>query len=155
MGIFRNGYGLCGGVCRWGTSEKNNTIKKYLQKQYGNNYREYIGIAFDEIVRAKKLYCNYKLFPLIEWKMTERQCLEYCYSKGYFWEENSIKLYDILNRVSCWCCANKNRRELENIFYYLPNYYIKRIALLKKIVENNTKNSLVSNKAKEEFIKML
>lgn len=32
-------------------------------------------------------------------------------------------LYDILDRVSCWCCSNKNRRELKNIFTYLPDYW--------------------------------
>lgn len=34
-----------------------------------------------------------------------------------------IRLYDILDRVSCWCCKNKNRRELKNIYQFLPHYW--------------------------------
>ena len=25
--------------------------------------------------------------------------------------------------MSCWCCANKNKWELYNIWYYLPQYW--------------------------------
>ena len=42
---------------------------------------------------------------------------------GYFWEENGFRLYDILDRVSCWCCANKNLKELRNIYTHLPDYW--------------------------------
>lgn len=45
--------------------------------------------------------------------MTEADCLQYCYSAGYFWLEGSIRLYDILDRVSCWCCCNKTSRSSE------------------------------------------
>ena len=48
-----------------------------------------------------------------------------CYSAGYFWLEGSIRLYDILDRVSCWCCCNKNLKELRNIRQYLPEYWEK------------------------------
>lgn len=34
-------------------------------------------------------------------------------------------LYDILDRVSCWCCCNKNLKELRNIRRYLPEYWEK------------------------------
>lgn len=57
--------------------------------------------------------------------MTEADCLQYCYSAGYFWLEGSIRLYDILDRVSCWCCCNKNLKELRNIRRYLPEYWEK------------------------------
>ena len=33
-GSIQFGYGLCGGRCRWGTTEKNKTIEKYLKEQY-------------------------------------------------------------------------------------------------------------------------
>ena len=55
--------------------------------------------------------------------MTEADCLEYCYQRGFFWEENGVRLYDVLDRVSCWCCKNKNRKELKAIYQYLPNYW--------------------------------
>ena len=40
-----NGYGWCGGVCRWGTTWKTQTIDKYI----GDSVElHYIGIAADE-----------------------------------------------------------------------------------------------------------
>ena len=140
-GSIQFGYGLCGGRCRWGTTEKNKTIERYLKEEYGQDYKEYIGIAYDETTRIEKERNEHKLLPLVDWKMTEQHCLEYCYNKGFYWEENGVRLYDILDRVSCWCCANKNKRELENMRLYLTEYYLKYIDLLKKIKENNKKRS--------------
>lgn len=34
-----------------------------------------------------------------------------------------VELYSILDRVSCWCCQNKNLRELRNMYLYLPQYW--------------------------------
>lgn len=140
-GTIQYGYGLCGGRCRWGTTDKNKTIEKYLKEQYGEDYREYIGIAADETIRIEKERNKYKLLPLVGWKMTEKDCLEYCYNRGFYWEENGTKLYDVLDRVSCWCCANKNKKELENMRIYLPEYYLKYIDLLKRIKANNKKRN--------------
>lgn len=152
-GTIQYGYGLCGGQCRWGTTEKNRVIEKYLKSKYGNDYREYIGIAVDETKRIQKERNEHKLLPLIDWKMTEKDCLEYCYKKGFYWYENGIRLYDVLDRVSCWCCANKNKKELENMLYFLPEYYIKNIMLLKQIKKAN-KKGIVVKKAQEHFMKM-
>lgn len=149
------GYGICGGRCRWGTSDKNTIISKYLKRKYGENYYEYIGIAADEKKRILKERTKHKLLPLIEWNMSEKDCLEYCYKKGFYWEENGVRLYDVLKRVSCWCCANKNKKELNNMFYYLPQYYLQIIGLLKEIKKNNDKNSIIVKKAKEFYLKML
>jgi len=57
--------------------------------------------------------------------MTERDCLEYCYSRGYDWNENGVELYSVLDRVSCWACRNKNLRELKNMYLRLPDYWQK------------------------------
>ena len=57
--------------------------------------------------------------------MTEQDCLDYCYAHGWNWRESGIDLYEILDRVSCWCCSNKNRKELKNIYRYLPEYWQK------------------------------
>jgi len=112
------GYSWCGGRCRWGTTEKLQALEKYSK-----NCVEYVGIAIDEPKRLAKKRKGNKVFPLAEWGMTENDCLQYCYNKGYDWEENGVRLYDILNRVSCWCCANKNLKELKNYFLYLPKYW--------------------------------
>ena len=114
-GTTGKGYSWCGGRCRWGTTEKLKAIEKYCKCNY-----EYVGIAYDEQNRLSKERKVNKLFPLAEWKMTEKDCLEYCYNKGYDWNEDGIELYSILDRVSCWCCCNKNLKELENYYKYLP-----------------------------------
>lgn len=114
------GYSWCGGRCRWGTMEKIRTIEDYCKDCY-----EYVGIAIDEPSRLEKERKKDKLFPLAEWNMTERDCLLYCYKKGFAWLEDGVELYSILDRVSCWCCANKNLKELKNYFLYLPTYWEK------------------------------
>lgn len=65
--------------------------------------------------------------------MTEKDCLNYCYEKGYNWIVDGIDLYSILDRVSCWCCANKNLKELKNIYQYLPAYWNKLRQLQDKL----------------------
>lgn len=138
-----------------GTAEKNQAISKYLKSNYGNEYKEYIGIAADETKRINKERNPNKELPLVKWEMTENDCLKYCYKRGYDWNENGIKLYDVLDRVSCWCCSNKNKKELDNMFYYLPDYYLKIIGLLKEIKKKNNKDSIVVKKAEEFYKKML
>ena len=117
-GTTSNGYSWCGGRCRWGTTEKLKKIEKYCRGNY-----EYVGIAYDEPRRLEKERKGNKLFPLAEWKMTEKDCLNYCYEKGFNWLEDGIELYSILDRVSCWCCANKNLKELKNYYKHLPEYW--------------------------------
>lgn len=112
------GYSWCGGRCRWGTTEKLKKIEKYCKGHY-----EYVGIAYDEPQRLAKERKGNKLFPLADWKMTEKECLEYCYEKGFNWLEDEIELYSILDRVSCWCCANKNLKELKKYYKHLPEYW--------------------------------
>lgn len=119
---YHYGYEWCGGRCRWGTSSKLRTIKKHYKDTYGDEeIFEYVGIAFDEPDRVQD--DPHKLYPLVEWQMTEKDCLQYCYDKGYNWLEGDIELYSILDRVSCWCCSNKNLKELKNIYEYLPQYW--------------------------------
>ena len=114
------GYSWCGGRCRWGTTEKIRELEKHCKGNY-----EYIGIAVDEPTRLEKKRNGNKISPLADWNMTEKDCLEYCYSKGFNWLEEGIDLYNILDRVSCWCCANKNLKELENYYKFLPKYWDK------------------------------
>lgn len=130
-GTKGKGYSWCGGRCRWGTTEKNKTISKYLKNNYGDNYIEYVGIASDETSRIN--YNNiHKSYPLVKWDMKEKDCLYYCYQKGFNWLENGVDLYSILDRVSCWCCANKNLKELKNYYKFLPNYWNKLKEFQKK-----------------------
>lgn len=128
-GSYHYGYAWCGGRCRWGTTAKTTAIRRF-KKSLADDVTDYVGIAADEPDRFEKEKEKGKLLPLVEWGMTESDCLSYCRSRGWNWNEISpkmesgmIDLYDILDRVSCWCCANKNLKELRNIYHYLPQYW--------------------------------
>lgn len=113
-----------------GTSGKLFAINRHYKVNYGDELIiEYVGIASDEPQRIEKYRSKrnktVKLYPLSEWNMTEQDCLDYCYSNGWDWKENGVELYEILDRVSCWCCANKNQKEIKNIMYHLPEYWEK------------------------------
>lgn len=90
---------------------------------------EYVGIAKDEANRVEKQRTKrgrtVKLYPLVECGMTEDDCLKFCYEHNVNWKQNGVDLYKILDRVSCWCCANKNQKEIENIIKFLPDVWIK------------------------------
>ncbi len=115
---FHLGYGWCGGPCRWGTKLKTRTLDGVALDVDVH----YVGIAADEPERLERLESP-KCSPLADAGMTEADCLAFCYERGFFWEENGVRLYDILDRVSCWCCKNKNRKELKNIYQFLPQYW--------------------------------
>ena len=117
---FHLGYGWCGGPCRWGTKLKTRSLDKLALDAEAH----YVGIAADEEKRLRKL-APPKFSPLAEAGMTEADCLAFCYDRGFFWEENGVRLYDVLDRVSCWCCKNKNRKELKSIYQFLPQYWEK------------------------------
>lgn len=69
--------------------------------------------------------------------MTEKDCLEYCYARGYDWEG----LYDIFGRVSCWCCPLQPLGELRILRKKFPK-------LWEKLLEWQTKTW---RKFKEDF----
>lgn len=138
-GEIKHGYYWCGGYCRWGTSEKTRALDKYCEQE---DVICYIGIAADERTRIEKERKPYKRFPLVEWNMSEADCLSFCRKRGIRWlerctspleQEFNIDLYYILDRVSCWCCANKNHWELYNYWRYLPHYWKKLKELQSKI----------------------
>ena len=114
------GYGWCG-KCRWGTSIKKQLLNSYYQS-LERFVVEYVGIAADELERIDiKPHKNYaKVYPLIKWNMKEADCLQLCYKHGIRWYQDGIYLYEILDRVSCMHCQNKNLHELRMIRKYLP-----------------------------------
>lgn len=126
-GSIAYGDGWCGGACRWGTRIKLRVINRYTK-----GCHVYVGIAADEETRLTNLE-SYKSSPIAEAGMTELDCLQYCYDRGFYWEENGVRLYDILDRVSCWCCRNKNLKELRNIYWFLPDYWNRLCELQKNI----------------------
>ena len=79
------------------------------------NAIEYHGIAVDESKRCK----DGIRYPLVEWGITEKQALQYCYDKGFNWGG----LYDKFSRVSCWCCPLKPLKELKVLYKNFPHLW--------------------------------
>ena len=119
----KSGYGWCGKQ-RWGTAIKKQLLNNYYQSME-RFVVEYVGIAADEAHRIDiEAHKNYsKSYPLIKWKMTENDCLQYCYGKGIRWLQDGICLYDLLDRVSCQHCQQKNLKELRNIRQHIPELW--------------------------------
>jgi 3'-phosphoadenosine 5'-phosphosulfate sulfotransferase (PAPS reductase)/FAD synthetase len=112
------GYGWPSFHNRWCTSFKTQLSKKALKNE--NGYAKYIGIAFDEQQRAGKNKKGEILkYPLIEWGITEKQALEYCYSKGFDWGG----LYEKFVRVSCCLCPLQRLGELKTVYNEFPELW--------------------------------
>ena len=140
----KKGYGWCGGMCRWGTTEKLRAIDKYCEGAH-----QYIGIALDETKRLQRLNGTNKSAPLAKYGKNKKKALELCYFIGFHWEQDGIRLYDVLDRVSCWCCRNKNLKELRNYKRLLPEYYDRLVKLENKIGEPMKKPYKLEERFKE------
>lgn len=111
-----NGWSWCGkSNCRWGTDIKTRTIDNYFKNEPA--HIQCVGVAADEAHRCKDN--PRKRYPLVEWGITEAECLASCYAAGYDWGG----LYEYLDRVSCRFCGLKNLKELRNIYEYMPDVW--------------------------------
>jgi len=114
----RKGYSWANFQNRWCTTMlKQRVIDSYLRnlaKEY--ELVQYIGIAADEPQRIRN-FC----YPLVEWGMTEADCLAYCKERGFDWDG----LYDIFHRVSCWCCPLKSIDEFRKLRKHFPKLWEK------------------------------
>lgn len=118
-----NGYGWPSVTVRWCTKHlKLKLIDDYLKEiKKHTDIIQCVGLAYDELERANRDNNKNNRHPLIEWKMTEKQCLEYCYSRGFDWGG----LYEIFNRVSCWCCPLAPISELKKLWWHYPDLWHK------------------------------
>lgn len=110
------GYGWPRPHARWCTSKlKTDVINRYFRElSQQKTVIQCVGIALDEAWRAKD-----KRYPLIEYGITERQALDYCYSRGYDWGG----LYEVFSRVSCWCCPLQPIKELRKLRKHFPGLW--------------------------------
>ena len=111
-----SGMSWAGPRNRWCTGIlKTRVVDAYL-KELRKSYTviEYVGIAADEPKRLKD-----KTYPLAEWGMTEKDCLNYCYERGFDWGG----LYEIFHRVSCWCCPLQSLDELRKLHRRFPDLW--------------------------------
>ena len=111
-----SGMSWAGPYNRWCTAMlKTRIIAKYLKElKKTHDIVEYIGIAADEPKRIKD-----SCYPLVEWGMTEKDCLAYCYERGFHWGG----LYEIFHRVSCWCCPLQALSELRKLYEHFPDLW--------------------------------
>lgn len=105
---------------RWCTGKmKLHILDKYnssLRRKY--DLRQYVGLAADEVERlSRKNNQAYGLmYPLVDWGWSEKDAMNYCKGKGYDWEG----LYDVFERVSCWCCPLQPLSELRKLREHFP-----------------------------------
>ena len=114
--VGRIGFSWPGPRNRWCTAMlKTRIIDRYL-RELSKKYTlvQYIGIAADEPERIREF--NY---PLVNWGMTEADCLAYCKERGFDWDG----LYDIFHRVSCWCCPLQPLDELRKLRKHFPDLW--------------------------------
>ena len=114
------GYSWAGPKTRWCTQIlKNRPRERFFDKLKASyDIIEYVGIAADEDYRLERK-CNLRdnmRAPLVNWKMTEEDCLQYCKKRGYDWSG----LYNYFNRVSCWCCPLQSLSELRELYRHFP-----------------------------------
>ena len=122
-GMERTGYGWAGPKMRWCTEKLKNRPREDYFRSLREEYDviEYIGIAADETYRIGRK-CNQRpgvRLPLVEWGMTENDCLAYCQEHGYDWGG----LYDKMRRVSCWCCPLQSLQELRVLYREFPELW--------------------------------
>lgn len=122
------GYGWPDFRNRWCTALKREAFSNILYKgEYDPRKRgiavdEFHGIAVDEIERTQKNQDGTRSikYPLVEWGITEKDALEYCYSKGFDWgglyEEGRA-------RVSCFCCPLQNLKSLKLTYDNQPELW--------------------------------
>jgi len=135
----KSGLSWAGPRNRWCTSVlKTRIINSYL-RELSKEYTlcQYIGIAADEKHRVKDL--NY---PLVEWNMTEADCLAYCKARGFDWDG----LYEIFNRVSCWCCPLQSLDELRKLRKHFPDLWEKL-----RYMDKNTWRSFLKTYSAEQL----
>ena len=122
-GMERNGYSWAGPKMRWCIELLKNQPREQFLQHLREEYTvlEYVGIAADEAYRLSRK-CNQRpnvRHPLVEWGMTEADCLAYCKERGYDWSG----LYEKFHRVSCWCCPLQSLADCRVLYRDFPDLW--------------------------------
>jgi len=127
----RIGSGWPSAFRRWCTREKvERGIDPYC-KSIGNVI-QCIGYAFDEPQRTLSKPAFLYRFPLQEYEITEQQALAYCLKHGFDWGG----LYEIFNRVSCFCCPLQRMSELRKLRRHFPDLWAKMLKWDREMPDN-------------------
>ena len=120
-------------------------FRDYLKKQE-ENCCFYLGIAADEKDRIKRQKENIKM-PLVDWGMTEKDCLEYLKEKKL---ENP--LYQKFDRLGCWFCVKQSLDSLRIVRKNYPQYW-KLLLNWQKDSETSFKINYTVQELEEKFKK--
>jgi 3'-phosphoadenosine 5'-phosphosulfate sulfotransferase (PAPS reductase)/FAD synthetase len=121
-----------------------------LQRASGKGNNVFIGIAADESHRSRcdeytKGKNNYH-FPLVDWGITEAECLEYLKARGLY---NS--LYDHFGRMGCFWCPTQPLRSLKNLWRHYPHLW-KQLRELEEIHGKPFKHGYPAYELEPRFI---
>lgn len=146
------GYGWPNALNRWCTTFcKARPLDKHLKLREAMGYEiiSYIGIAADEVERTKKeggVAHITKRYPLVEWGMTEADCLQYCYDHGITFGG----IYDHFSRLSCWCCPLMGLKDARSLYHHYPEMW-QRLKELDSKCRNNWKANYSVAELEERF----
>lgn len=113
-------------LMRWCTRDKGRRMDKEMKARIpeGGKLINYIGFASDEVNRAQRQELTRgkvieRRFPLIDWRMTEKDCLAYCKGKGY----DFYGYYDKFARMGCFCCPMQPLNSLRQLYRHYPELW--------------------------------
>ena len=101
--------------CYWCRESKVNALLPYTKENY-----VYLGIASDEYKRAKPKPGIIAVYPLVEWGITEIDCLDYLRKRDLV---NPLYLH--VKRTGCWLCPKQGKQSLKYLFTYYPELWEK------------------------------
>jgi 3'-phosphoadenosine 5'-phosphosulfate sulfotransferase (PAPS reductase)/FAD synthetase len=110
----------------WCTARKITECNKLFRGLNGTI--ECIGYSTGERFRARKIIQKKKWlvwFPLIEYGFSESDALSYCKSLGYTWGG----LYEVFNRVSCFCCPKAGPKRIDQLKVNFPDLYARYLEM--------------------------
>ena len=111
---MRRGFPLRIYPCYWSRESK----IKPLQKLCGEYDEMFVGIAYDEKQRCSsegRLH-----YPLVNWKWTEQDCINYLNEKGLF-----NPLYVNFDRLGCYFCPKQNEKSIYVLWKNYPDLWKK------------------------------
>ena len=144
------GLGWPGFMFRWCTGNlKTKIFDRYIKDK---NAIVYLGIASDEKKRLERKHhrANYYSlkYPLIDFEMTEEDCLKYSYEQGYDWEG----YYKLFRRLSCWCCPLQRIGELRTLYKEFPDLW-KELQRLDKLSYRQFRSDYSVDELEQKFDK--
>jgi len=129
------GFPLRAFPCYWSRESKILPLQRAVNKE--DNF--FIGIAYDEMQRCSKKADNL-YYPLVEWKWTEQDCVDYLNEKGLF-----NPLYVNFDRLGCYFCPKQNEKSIYVLWKNYPELWEKTKVWEKRACRN------IFNKSMSEY----